>query len=382
MTRLLRGNFRDLKKAQEWFERYLLLREKNDLDNVHRKMESSRTPWRTDKMPHAAEVLKYADIIFDEDKWRSAKGDLLWYESLAWDPAGLLKDVGWDKYLEFQKALLERRLAVLNKLSGEQDRIVKITLIYDLEGSGFSSYNKEFSKLNQRDVAPLLIGTSIESGKRVYFINTPWWFLKIFDSGVKKLIPAQTLAKFRFLGTDYLQNEEFLKDVGATMIAQLRSARRETPHSSDLDASQGEKKIVPPGKVIEKPLQISKGQRITWEFVIGDPGEVEDKTEVRGPMGNIMDITFGKATELEFAVVVFPEPQSSEPAQNDEPGQEMSEYEMTTLVEPQTYSADSGVTVKGEAHAPCNGMALVTWSNTRCWIRSKLLARWQVLAID
>jgi len=332
--------------------------------------EAEGIPFKSESFPNAEEVLKVVNSKVDEDKLRTTKGDILWWDIFAdTDQTAILRDVGWDKFLAFNLTQIERRLSTIDKLSHQQGRLVKIVRVMDMDGVKISGTNWELVKLDGKDVQPVILGTSIEVVSRVYMINVPGWFYKPFEKFFHEFIPKRTLARFRLLGKDFMLNDEFVKDVGATTIAQMRATRR-SADSTD-DALVGEKKIVAPGRLKEVVVLVMKGKRITWEFVVGEPGEVEDKKEIRTTMGNIMDATFGTAIDLAFKVVALPEA-------GDDDADGFEQPNVTTLVEPQSYNFDDGAVVKGEAVVPFDGMVVLNWSNERCWIRSKLLTSWRV----
>jgi len=436
-TRVLRGNDGDVEKATTWYRTFVELREKFKLDGMHSRFDVTKEPWTAATMPHSAEVMKYCNHVFDEEKYRTPQGHLVWYEACG---DRRLKDmltaIGLEKYIEFVQCACERRTSVIDALSRSSGKMVRILRILDFEATGLWMLNKEVKKIEDEHLQPVLIGTSCETIQLLFFINFPRVFKKIADAALM-VFPKRLVARVRILGRDYLQDPEYLREVGGALSAQLTSQKRCRSDADDPMDREGSGKLVGPGVVAEKMVMVESGQRVNWTFRVGSVADGDQTlTESRTFAGKVMDSVFWEATDLLFSVsfwgsppedVYFSKPKQAdenlggtlpqhphrltpEPAEDNvcdlcggqgtafccEECAETDSYEVCQacwdkhgvgldkhleaeleLNAPTAVDAAQGDVV-GSVSAPRAGMVVLRWSNYRSWIRGRTLSSYKL----
>jgi hypothetical protein len=187
----------------------------------------------------------------------------------------LLEKVPLEKVIKFFYTLCERRTSVIDELSRKEGRMVKIVRVMDFEGgSVFGKSSKAYSQFDKQYLGAVLKGTSIETIQLLFVINFPDTFKKVFDMLVKPFLPPRLFARFRFLDQSYLQDKKYLEDVGMSLSKQLvakNSAHSESGAgpTGEADAREGTNQAIPAGMFMERIVEVTAGQKVSWEFTMG-----------------------------------------------------------------------------------------------------------------
>uniref|UniRef100_A0A7S0AJZ7 CRAL-TRIO domain-containing protein n=1 Tax=Pyrodinium bahamense TaxID=73915 RepID=A0A7S0AJZ7_9DINO len=227
LLRVLRGHAHHLPQACAWYRECLRIRKERHLDELHLSMEEHGVDFKYGRMPHAGALAAYSTIVFDENLWRTPQGDLLLYDALGdFRTRELVKELGWEPCREFQEAMLERRLAVLDRMSREQGRLAKAVRIFDCEGTSIWSYDKGFCDLMHRDMDPISHGTQCEVVRANFIINTPWFGTKVYNL-LKHRLPARMERVVHLLGSDFMENEQAIQMLGEANLRTLAKGQEE-----------------------------------------------------------------------------------------------------------------------------------------------------------
>lgn len=302
-TRCLRGNNGDKDETAKWFRNFLDLRARFGLDAIHAEMEGSRTPWVSTAMPHNKELSKFLNTVFDEAKYRTRHGHLVWYDALGDSRVKRMhEEIGSEKYIKSQQYSCERRTSTLDKLSREEGRMVKIVRVTDFESTGMWMLCKEHMAVDEKHVTPVLLGTSIEVIHLVFYINFPRVFINVWGL-LSKLMPPRLIKRFRVLDTDYMQDKEFLSEVGPALMSELLALNRSHNEKDTIDtqALEGSAQFIAPGRVMERVVPVSQGQKVSWAFSVAKGEEVREQ---RGFFGRIASAvtSMSAGTEVVFSV--------------------------------------------------------------------------------
>jgi len=367
LLRVLRGNDWDVQKAADWYRTCLKLRQEYGLDLLHLKLEAEDIPFRCSAMPNASKFAEYSTTIFDADVWKNLNGDLVIYDAFGdLDTRGLVRDLGWSGCKQFFITMLEKQLAVLDRMSRQQGRLVKVVRIMDLQGLSMWTYDKEALALLQRDIAPISAQAQCQVMRECFIINTPWLGLKLYG-WLKWRLPERTQRVMHFIGKDYLEDENVQASISAENI-DLLTAQRRTGNDDEAVGKPGTDRLVRKGEVFEQTIEVSCGQTISWCFQLGSFSG-DDPARRRGLMGRILDTTLGEVTDVSFSVVAFwTDEQDSGPD---------SEPSVEELVSPESIDASAG-RVTGSVTIANQGLLAVRWSNYHSWVRHKMLMHYLV----
>lgn len=371
MTRLLRGNNGNIEDACTWFRKFIEMRKKYDLDRIHRQCESDSIPWVNTSLPHSSEILPHMTISFDEEKMITPGGHLLWFDSYGDSRADeCFKSSGKDKLIEYMHFVLERRTSVLDRMSREQNRMVKIIRVMDFEGVGMWMMNSEYTKVSKEHIEPVMLGTSIEVVHLVFLINFPPWAMRVWKVA-SKIIPARLLTRFRIFGADFLQDKEFLSEVGVALITRCLRSRQRVGEAgvSDDGAVEGSGKIIAAGNVMERVIEVKAGQRVAWTYKVGTSADHGDS---RGMLGKALDLAAGDDSTLTFSAQLLPLTEGLEDMDD-------LEVQVKVLEEPKVVDASHG-DVNGSVVAETDGVVVLRWSNHENWVRAKVLASFKITA--
>lgn len=301
-TRLLRGNNGNIDEAVAWYQKFVELRSKFGLDDIHNDCEGKNIAWVMTAFPHYEELKAYMNVQCDE-KVRTPSGHLVWYDAAGdSNTKKMLTDLGQDKYIKFNHYLFERRTSTLDKLSRAEGKMVKIVRVMDFEATGMWMLNKEIKRVDQEFVTPVLMGTSIETVHVVFMINFPWFGKAVFDT-IKPLLPPRLVARFRILDTDYLQNKEYISEVGPALDKQLIATKTNRNKDTDPNAGalEGAFEIIGAGRVMERIVEVKAGQKVTWQYRIAKPDETASKRSLLGKLATAATSAFA-GTEIVFSV--------------------------------------------------------------------------------
>eukprot|EP00928_Gymnodinium_smaydae_P044949 TRINITY_DN2_c0_g3_i1.p1 TRINITY_DN2_c0_g3~~TRINITY_DN2_c0_g3_i1.p1 ORF type:complete len:575 (+),score=98.31 TRINITY_DN2_c0_g3_i1:37-1725(+) len=301
-TRCLRGNNGDKDEAIKWFRKFMELRSKFGLDDIHTKMDADKTPFVNTNMPHSEEVLPYCNTVFDEENLRTPSGHVVWYDALGdWRTKSMLDKLGPEKYIEFMQHTCERRTSMLDKLSRRENRMVKMLKIMDFEATGLWMLNKDYKQVQDTHVEPVLFGTSIETVHLIFLINFPSIATQLFNI-LSRVMPARLTKRIRILGTDYMQNKEFLTEVGPELTSKLLAMNKSHNDSNqDSYALEGKSQLVAATAIMERTVAVSPGQQVCWEFRVAKPGEIQEKRSFFGKIAT-MATSMMEGTEVVFSV--------------------------------------------------------------------------------
>lgn len=275
-TRLLRGNNGDIAESVKWYRNFLKLREEYGLDDIHTQAEAKGSKWKHTEMPHYDEISKYMTTVFDEDKFVCPTGNLVWYDAFA-DARmkEMLEEVGEQKAVAAHHWVCERRTSAIDKKSYEQGKIVKIIRIIDCENGGLSQFSKEQDKFDKKWSRPVLMGTSIESVHLVFVTNFRNIWMRLWEV-FKVFIPVRLVARFRLLGTDYMQDKEYLTEVGPALNKELIALNKShVEGTTDSMELEGTMKGIRAGRVMERYVNVEAGQKVCWAYKIGKPSDSE-----------------------------------------------------------------------------------------------------------
>lgn len=274
LTRVLRGMHGNVDESLAWYREFLVLREKHALDQVHQDCEAKSIPWKTTAFPDSENILKYMNLSFDEDSMRGPNGQLLWYDACGdLRLEAMLGELGDERLEKFMTMISERRLVALDNVSRKEGRIVKIVRVIDLEGSSMMSRDQ----IKKLYIPPVLKGTSIEVIHRSYAINCKPFWVKAAEMS-KSLLPPRVAARFKILGKDYMQDKDYLADVGPAMTKQFIATNQThlkiAGDSAGIDSQEereGTNVSVPAGGMVDRILSVSPGDTVSWEYRIGKP---------------------------------------------------------------------------------------------------------------
>jgi hypothetical protein len=363
MTRLLRGNNNSVAESVKWYKKFLEMREKYHLDDVHRRCEAEGTRWKASMMPHSEEILKYFTTSFDEDELVTPTGHLLWFD--AWGDSRIKQafaaGITEEQVEAFFMTLFELRCSALDRISREKGRLVKIVRIMDFEGVSIAAQDKTFSKIQKEKLDPVMVGTSIEVVKYVVITNFPGWARGLFEV-IKKALPERLVKRFRVTGADYLQNPELNAEVGAALINRMMSTRTRLVKDTSME---GTDRVIKPGDVLERVLEVSPGCQVLWTFKLGSAAQEA------GLLSKALDATAGEATDLLFSVKFIPEIDISASRSTN-----VEDY-IVDVVPPTSCESDQGQ-LDGKTVVDRPGMMVVCWSNQASWVRPRVLASFAV----
>lgn len=303
-TRLLRGNNGNLDEAVEWYRKFLQLRKTFGLDDVHKDCEAKNISWVASQMPDMKAMEPYATMVFDENELRCPNGNLMWYDAIGdFKSQEIFKEIGEEKFIKLCHYIFERRTSTIDKLSRADGKLIKITRIMDFEGASMSTLtNKAYKAVDEKSLKPVLLGTSIESVHLCFLINFPKFFVKAFEV-FKLVFPKRLVARFRVLGTNYLQDKEFLTECGADITKKVVACSKVHAAGGVEDETfkmeSTTETNVPAGSVLERVVEVQPGQTVSWQFTMGPSGS--------GNSGGYFSRLAGKVTgsEVYFSAKAF-----------------------------------------------------------------------------
>lgn len=369
MTRLLRGNNGSVQESAAWYRRMLVMREEYKLDDMHRKGVAENVPLVHAAMPHADECLKHMTTVFGDD-YVSPTGHLIHFDAFGdMRVKELFNETGKEKWAEMSRFTIERRCAVLDKMSAEQGRIVKVVRILDVDGftlSGFGDWYKPYKK----DVEPCMKDACIEVVHLIFILNFPLWGQRIFNI-MAKGFPERILKRIRVLGSDYIQDKEFTQEVGGAVITRCMAQRTGRGDASGDDGNpEGRGKIILAGKIMERVLEVKAGQRVVYTFSVGTAAEAGDAS--RGMLGMALDMAAGEDTSMTFSAAFWPDPS------NDAEAAMTPEERSRTVAAPHAVDAAAGEQ-SGTAVADKSGVVILRWSNADNYVRAKVLSSFKIV---
>mmetsp|Transcript_77930 Transcript_77930/g.167222 ORF Transcript_77930/g.167222 Transcript_77930/m.167222 type:complete len:414 (-) Transcript_77930:176-1417(-) len=360
MLRVLRGNDRDIKMACEWYKKLLECRKKHGMDEIHKKCMDEHIPWRPCAFLNGEEISKYYNSQFDEAE-RTKDGYFIWYDSVGDVDYEGLKQFGLDKFTEFYLTIIERRASLLDKMSREEGRLVKTIRIMDTDGTGPWRMDKEVYTLMKEKLLPIASTCSVEMVHRLYVLNCGWFTTKIWGI-LSKLLPERLRRRSRLIGSDYIEDQELLKNVPGHMLEKLQGTRR--MGGDDGSAMEGKSRLILAGQIMIKSYVVQKGQKLSWSFAMGSISEAEG----RSLAAKLLDKGLGGATDIKFNVSLW--------MQGDDTTDETTAKEVELLAETTVDAASGEYT--GSIEIPSDGTAALRWSNYGGWLRAKCVSHFKI----
>eukprot|EP00747_Dinoflagellata_sp_TGD_P051232 gnl/TRDRNA2_/TRDRNA2_147223_c0_seq1.p1 gnl/TRDRNA2_/TRDRNA2_147223_c0~~gnl/TRDRNA2_/TRDRNA2_147223_c0_seq1.p1 ORF type:complete len:721 (+),score=105.47 gnl/TRDRNA2_/TRDRNA2_147223_c0_seq1:14-2176(+) len=219
LLRVLKAVDSDLGSAIAWFEKFLIHFAMYSLDDVVQRISEKVEKAGPDcenmfaLSPYYNEF-KHLNSFVPSAPKLSPSGDIICYMPMAdVDKQGILhKD--WDHYVEYVRGILVIRCVQLDQLSRRQKRLVRHSIVADLEGCTINSLSNEtFDKAFGRDVGQFMEHCTAELVDVTYVINPPW-AISAFWSSFSWLFPAKFRQKTQLISGDCLRNSDFVAKVG------------------------------------------------------------------------------------------------------------------------------------------------------------------------
>lgn len=210
LLRFLRAAAHDVSKAATTFRESLSLRERLGANVLRRRLFSPDLSelWRFERLPHASRVLvAWAEFLPTGTLDRAGDVVLYFNRELCNSHEQLVAAVSRADYLEFRLAREVQMQMLLHALSLAQRRLVRQTVICDLERVAAtdlicyaaSPSIKEYRGTFDTKESFLLFP---ETGARLFVVNAPLVIAPAF-SLLRKLLPEATLQKYAFPGKAY-----------------------------------------------------------------------------------------------------------------------------------------------------------------------------------
>jgi len=196
MYRFLKARSFDLDKTRTMLSEHVAFARSHRLEEIRTKVSGM-----TQKdFPHVEDIV--AGYPHDIHVGRAKNGAPVSFErSGRAEPTWMMEKVTEDQLKTYILHHLCFNSLLLDKLSEEQDKIVRLYHVIDLTGlgmkhmhQGFLMYIRSMTRLSQ-DNFP-------EQVQKIFVINTPWVFSTVF-AFVKPFVDVNTQEKMKLLGIDY-----------------------------------------------------------------------------------------------------------------------------------------------------------------------------------
>jgi hypothetical protein len=223
--RYLRGLDHNVDDATRVFKEHLALRDKHNLNQVRAKVLHTRENYDATDFDTGPEMMQYMPLTYNAGK-DPVYGHLLCYIPIgAQDSYALEANPGFDKYTQFCIEEWIARDIQLTRLSIQHNRLIKLILIIDLGGLSLTSSQVTHSAKKQWDKDwQKMLETKPENTARWYFINVPWFGVKMYNTFGKMTFPTNTIKKISLFGSDYRQ--QLLGKIDVSTLATLIKASR------------------------------------------------------------------------------------------------------------------------------------------------------------
>jgi len=179
----------------------LQLRALYNLDVLHEAWAHVECNHETAGFPHQEAVTRLKPGI--PTAGRSFEGHVIVYEPLRHHQyARSLEVLGEIGMRDHYYAQCESRMGQLQRLSVEQNRMVKMVLVLDWRGvSLWNITSRRWAQYDAKYATPMN-RTLAEALAKVFVINTPGWAVSFYRQ-IKWWIPKKTQAKIALLGGDF-----------------------------------------------------------------------------------------------------------------------------------------------------------------------------------
>lgn len=210
LLRFLRFHKHDAPTAAAAFEEAMRLRERLGAAELRQSLWSAdaRDFWRFERLPHASRVLPcWGEFLPTGTLDRDGDIVLVFSRALLHSWAQLVETVSPVEFLQFRLAREIQMQLLLHELTQAQGRLVRQTVIVDLDGIGVAeliwhataprvqSYRGTFDTHESFTIFP-------ETGARLFVINAPLVVAPAFNV-LKRLLPEATTAKYGFCSRNY-----------------------------------------------------------------------------------------------------------------------------------------------------------------------------------
>jgi len=274
MTRIWRGTDSNFDKADRWFQRFLKVMDENPKidEEVPVLLERLQQLGTTGDCWVGKFVSDYTDEVFKVCPFIlpganvGASGDPLSVVVCAlFDKKAMRAELDWDHYVAWNRQNTIVTTILLDKLSEEQNRMVKTSVIIDVLNSSFAAlYDPTFDKMNDKDIVKLQESISAEQLTKMFVIRTPWWMMQLWKI-VKKVTPARLLAKVHVCKGDGTADEEFNKYVGDFDFCKpLFDAVKAGTHSIEPEGTA----TVEARREFSYSCKIKPGETVSWSFQV------------------------------------------------------------------------------------------------------------------
>jgi len=214
LLRFLRGHEGNAANAETFFKKMLEWRIAKGVDPIRQEVYAlwQKAGGRVQDMmthswlPHAEIVLRHYPERFYHKIDVLGNPVKITRQPFINDIPGLMKSLSSADYYHYRLARGELRALLLQELSVAQNKLVKMTFLWDLDGMELSywsllrskevvAYSSDYDD-SSRDCYP-------EIAHKIVALNTPW-FLNALWHAAKALLPARTLKKIQVYGADYI----------------------------------------------------------------------------------------------------------------------------------------------------------------------------------
>eukprot|EP00931_Biecheleriopsis_adriatica_P032725 TRINITY_DN19059_c0_g1_i1.p1 TRINITY_DN19059_c0_g1~~TRINITY_DN19059_c0_g1_i1.p1 ORF type:complete len:432 (+),score=89.38 TRINITY_DN19059_c0_g1_i1:25-1320(+) len=358
LTRVLRGCMGDLDKAATWLRRLFDNMEQFELDGLIDSMckkldEHPELPLgHACMLPNYDELKTYLNEIYHFPKLASSGDPINYFAFCDVDSQGILDNIEWDHFVQYHRAATVLRMIVLDRLSREQNRMVKTIWIGDLKGSSIRTFhNPEFQKHFDKDIAAFQQTVAAEVLRKIYALNGPWWAVQLWQM-FQRLIPEGMKRKIQLLEGGGMEDPAFTSLLGGRATLQQMLLSRKGLVGGEVEAPSGEVEVAR-RSVFEYCVDASEHQHISWRFYL---------------VGGMSDALLGEP-DIKFSVEAlwFVDGEEGDAAEARQSGLDKEE-----LVPEEVISISMG-TAQGSCKIPRRGIVSLRWSNLHSVVRAKTL---------
>ncbi|CAJ1457744.1 unnamed protein product [Effrenium voratum] len=301
ICRILRQKHHDLEASCKWMDAFLeTFRElKGDdvvpdlvqrLDNI----EKEGRMVRTEDLPGLQEVSEFVSLIFNADQLTKSGDPLSFYPLGELNKQQVMARGAFDRYERFVLHGWLLRALELERLSQRQQRLCRVVNIIDVTGCTLSKVIcKEFDRRAEKMMQRLeSLVPDLTAGNWV--INAPWIMQKIFP-WAKRSLKVKVDNWFLCKGNGE-QDPDLLSIVDLEQLRALDAFRFKVKEEND-QRNDESYHYIGPGQVLEKVVEATAGQRVSWKFVVLPGSRFLPPPEVRFCVVGIWDIPEAQDSE-------------------------------------------------------------------------------------
>jgi hypothetical protein len=267
--RYLRGRDHNVEDAVKVFKDHLAVREEYNLNEIREKVINTRFNYDASDFENGKECISSMPLTYNAGV-DPTYGHVLCYIPIgAQDTYKLEKSPGFDTYLNFCLHEWIARDIQLTKLSIKHNRLIKLILIIDLGGLSLTSSQVTHSKKKQFDKDwQKILETKPENTARWYFINVPWFGVKMYNTFGKMTFPTNTIKKISLFGSDFRQ--QLLKHIDISTLttlikSQTRRASIKGNEEDDKEIPLSDNCLLKAGEHLELLVEITSNvEKVKW----------------------------------------------------------------------------------------------------------------------